>query len=100
MNLSTRYLSLNVIHCTVKILTRSCIIGKRTERLNIPANNFCRTCGSDEGKEKTVFHLIYQYPVLVIQRWSLFITQSLISLTNIKTAANTKCILDSLFVFL
>ena len=64
------------------ILMGLCPFGRYAVRLGIPANDFCRICGS-EGKEKTVFHLMWQCPVLAIWRQRFLISHFLTFLTEL-----------------
>ena len=62
-------LSLNrrSIQLTTSVLTGHCALGKHAERLGLPFNDYCRSCGSEE-EEETVLHLMCQCPALARKR--------------------------------
>lgn len=60
-------LSRGEISTVVAVITGHCLIGKHAERLNVPSNDFCRSC-MDEEELETIEHFVCHCPALSGQR--------------------------------
>ena len=74
----------NIISITVAMLTGHCVMGRHTERMRLPLNDFCSGCRSAE-KEETVIHFLCQCSSLARCRYRLFGTPTLVSLMELSS---------------
>ena len=61
----------DVISTSVAMLTGRCVMGRHSERMRLPLNDFCHGCRSAE-KEENVIHFLCQCPSLSRCRYRLF----------------------------